>query len=75
MKALGIFIIIVGVIGGAIGAILLGVYGIWDILKHFNTMTFGEFLWDMVLIFGREIIALIVIGLLYLLGIFLIEKG
>jgi len=72
-KILGILLIACGILGGFFLGIIMLIYGLWDILTNLDTLTFWQFAWDVVLIAGRGIVAIIVAAVLVLIGLWLID--
>jgi hypothetical protein len=60
-QILGILIIAVAIISGFFLGVYMLVYGLWDIVHNFSTLTFGQFFWDLLIIIGREFVAAIII--------------
>lgn len=58
MKAVfGVIIFIVGILLILFGGIIGLAWGVWDIIQNWEVLTFGRFLFDVFLIFIREVIA------------------
>ncbi len=54
----GIALIITGVLLCIFGGLFYLVYGIWDIIQTWHSMTFGLLLWDIFLLVIRDVIAI-----------------
>jgi hypothetical protein len=74
-KIFGILLIIVGILGGITLGIVMLAYGLYDIFTNFETLTFGQFLGDVFLIIGREILAAIVVYTGVIVGFSMLTGG
>lgn len=71
---LGFCVIAMGFIAAFVLGIIFLCYGVWDIFHNFDTLTFGQFVLDVCLILGREIIAIFIAIGCYIGGIALINS-
>jgi hypothetical protein len=56
-KIIGVLLVITGIITAALGGFGLLIYGVWDIFTNFSSMGFGDFLFAVLLMLGRDLIA------------------
>jgi len=56
-KIIGVLFCIIAIITAVFGGLGLLVYGIWDIFTNFSTMGFGDFLFAILLMLGRDLLA------------------
>jgi len=68
MKYLGRLIILLGIIFICFGTIILSMYGIYDLVINFETLSRVDVFWDVVLIVLRDIISIIVGIVLIMFG-------
>jgi len=54
---IGVLLVNTGIITAVFGGLGLLIYGIWDIFTNFSTMGFGDFLFAVLLMLGRDLIA------------------
>jgi hypothetical protein len=75
MKAiLGICVIAIGILAAIFIGIVMLCYGLWDIIHNYETLTFGQFVVDVLFILGREVIAVFVAVGCYIAGIAIIKS-
>lgn len=72
-KIIGVLLVITGIITAALGGFGLLIYGIWDIFTNFSAMGFGDFLFAVLLILGRDLIAFAVAFVFAFFGLALLD--
>jgi len=67
-QLLGFLIIIGGILAALFLGVIMLVYGIWDIFQNWETITFWQLFWDVIIIGIREIVATVVCWISIVVG-------
>jgi hypothetical protein len=68
-QLLGVLSIIIGTLGALFLGVIMLAYGTYDLIQNYATLSFVQFLWDIILIGCREIAACIVFLIGFVLGV------
>lgn len=71
---LGLLLIILGLIVTVFGSVGILIYSIYDLIVNFDKLTGIQIFWDIVWIVCRDIIAILVGGILYIFGTKLMDS-
>jgi len=72
-KIIGVLFCIIAIITAVFGGLGLLIYGIWDIFTNFSSMGFGDFLFAVLLMLGRDLIAFAVAFVFAFFGLALLN--
>lgn len=75
MKLLGVILTILGLGIAAFGGLGILIYGLYDLISNFSTLTGWEVFWKVIFILIRDLVALLIGVVVYIVGMFIASKG